>query len=68
MIDIASAIFAIGAAGFWFWSSTVSFEKKTTIGGLDDLGPKLRSQSRRSAYAAICAGVAALLQVLSFLT
>ena len=63
MIDVLSAIAALAAAGFWFWSSTVPFPKVTTLESLDDVYPKLRAQSQRSAYAAMCAGLAALFQV-----
>jgi hypothetical protein len=59
----ASTISALSAAGFWFWSATIKLPKEITsgyggVGGsVQTLGDKLRFQSRLSATAAAFAGL-----------
>ena len=67
-----SALFAFVAAGLWFWSASVQipvftlarYNPETNQRTAPPHEDALRWQSRLSAYAAICAGVAAILQVL----
>jgi len=66
--------FAFAAAALWLWSAKIrlpgailhidagSFSQPKPIDDLDRLTSGLARQSRLSAQAAVCAGVAALLQ------
>ncbi|MCW5691613.1 MAG: hypothetical protein KIT48_04550 [Pseudolabrys sp.] len=71
MLQWASTISALLAAGFWFWSATIKLPKEINsgyggVGGsVQTLGDKLRFQSRLSAMAAVFAGISALTQALS---
>lgn len=68
LLTAASAAFAIFAAGFWLWSTTPKLpEKFTSPYGAPPpqaapLLAALRTQSRRNAWGAICAALAALCQ------
>lgn len=70
---IGSGLFAIAAAGLWFWSAAIPLPPQTVALFNSRTGQVTRPprevamerQSRLSAYAAVCAGVAALLQVAS---
>jgi hypothetical protein len=68
-LDIGSAIFAFGAALFWFLSATVALPKNYPLGLqsvlIRVLGEALSEQSRLSAVAAVSAGLAAVCQAVS---
>jgi hypothetical protein len=68
-LDIASAVFAFGAALFWFLSASVALPKNYPLGLqsvlIRVLGEALSEQSRLSAVAAVSAGLAALCQGVS---
>lgn len=70
MLQWASTISALLAAGFWFWSATIKLPKEITSGyggaggSVQTLGDKLRFQSRLSAIAAFFAGLSALTQAI----
>lgn len=66
-LEFGSVLLAILAAGFWLWSATVPFVDVLTFDEMNHLGPKLKTQSKRSAYAALCAAAAATLQAISLL-
>jgi hypothetical protein len=60
--EIASAVLAFAAAASWFYASWIGRASflKTAI---DDFDQILRAQARYNSIAALCAGVAALLQI-----
>ena len=68
LLNWSSVAFAFLAALFWFWSGLVKLPKDITVGyggvggSVQELGDELRRQSKRSARAAICAGIAAICQ------
>ena len=72
---IGSGLFALLAAGLWFWSAATRRPPQTIKVFNSATGQVTRPrrdvvmewQSKLSAYAAMCAGVAALLQVASAL-
>jgi hypothetical protein len=69
--NVGSALFALLAAGLWFWSTTPKLpaddEFQDTYDSVDPaflrMVKALRDQSLRNAWGARCAAVAALLQV-----
>jgi hypothetical protein len=67
-IQWVGTVFAVLAAGFWFWSAAIRLPKEITTGfggvggSMQTLGDKLRLQSRLSATAAVFAALAALAQ------
>lgn len=71
IINAASAAFAIAAAICWFLSTLpkVPTEYSSPYSApppeLDDLASALAKQSRRNAWGAGCAGIAAILQVVA---
>lgn len=73
LLNAISAIFALLAAGLWFWSSTVKLPTKFTDvwdappPEAEELLKGLRAQSIRSALGAACAAVAAVFQAVVFL-
>jgi hypothetical protein len=60
--EFLTALFAFGAAIFWFYASWISRGSflATPLGDLDRI---LKLQARYDAIAATCAGLAALLQI-----
>lgn len=71
---VGSGLFAIAAAGLWFWSAAIKLPPQTVTlvnrNGSLTRPPRetvMEHQSRISAWAALCAGMAALLQVASAL-
>jgi len=67
---LGSGLFAIAAAWLWFWSAAIKLPPQTiTLVNPDNSLASLaretamEHQSRISAWAALCAGVVALLQV-----
>ena len=72
---VGSGLFAIAAAGLWFWSASIKLPPQTAkllhADGSVARPPRdvaMERQSRISGWAAVCAGIAALLQVLSAYT
>lgn len=65
ILNIASAIFSLLAALFWFLSAKVKLPGKTNI-GLAELNSGVNKQSNLSSYAAICAAIVALIQTSQF--
>ncbi|MEW6626897.1 MAG: hypothetical protein AB1431_08930 [Pseudomonadota bacterium] len=71
--SIGSGVFAIAAAGFWFWSAAMRLPRATMRTWDREAGKTVetprekaeRQQSKLSAIAALFAGVAALCQVAS---
>ncbi len=53
-----------GAALFWFWSAIMHIPDlmQTRLSGPESITEIMRRQSRRSAIAAFCAGLAAVVQ------
>jgi hypothetical protein len=64
VLDLVSAVFALGAAGFWFWSGVGKLPPMLMYfdgAPPDDPFYKAFVRSvRRNRWAAICAGVSAL--------
>ena len=69
LIQWISATTAIAAAVLWFWSASISIPDmmELPLSGKGSLTDLLKKQSRISALAALCAGVAALAQTGSML-
>ncbi len=73
MLNLASAVFALLAAGLWLWSTTVKLPGKfsSPYGApppeLMDMYRALSDQSQRSAWGATAAALAALCQVIAIL-
>jgi len=69
LFNITTAIFAFGAAIFWWWSASIRLPLvKRTWDGLDNmekLQGALSHSARMNRYAVICAGFAAFIQALS---
>jgi hypothetical protein len=65
MMEILAVLFGSFAALFWLWSATIAFPKKGEPVSLGENAAKLAIQSKRSAYAAICACIAAVFQIVS---
>lgn len=69
IINATSAVFALGAAAFWLWSTLpkVPTEYSSPYSApppeLEDLAIALAKQSQRNAWGAGCAAIAAILQV-----
>jgi hypothetical protein len=65
-LELVSALFAIAAAILWFRSATVATPGGYPLGlkqkELGDLSKSVAKQSWWSAWAAVCAGVAAIFQ------
>ena len=59
--DLGEGLFGIAAAGFWFWSVGVHWFLSTETMG--DLARNTRLSSKLNAFAALFAGLVALLQV-----
>lgn len=70
-LDIASALFAFAAAALWFLSAIVELPANYPLGLqailIRVLGEALSRQSRLSAWAAACAGLAATCQAIALL-
>lgn len=73
LLGILSAVFAAAAAALWLWSAVTKTPDTLPKGPqknlfliFDDIHESLRTQSRRSAWAAIAASLSAILQVASF--
>ena len=69
LLNIATAVFAFGAAMLWWRSASIKLPMvRGTWDGLDNLEKVhsvLTGSARINRYAAICAGLAALAQALS---
>jgi hypothetical protein len=64
IIQWVDAVFALGAAFFWFWASLGKLPAPLIAyaNTINDLIPALTRQGRLSAKGAICAALAALIQ------
>ena len=60
--EILSALFALGAAIFWFYASWIS-RGSFLATPMMELDRVLKLQARYNAIAAVCAALAALLQI-----
>lgn len=70
-LNIATALFALAAAGLWLWSTMPKLPDKFTSPysapppELQPMADALRQQSRRNAWGAIAAAAAAFCQVVA---
>jgi hypothetical protein len=62
-LQLASAVFAALAAWKWFVASLGKIPLTATYSNIDDMYAIVARQSRQNAYAALFAGVAAILQL-----
>jgi hypothetical protein len=75
VLQIASGLFALAAAGLWLVASLAKTPDRLPSGPLegtlfdvfDEIHVSLAKQSRWNAYAAACAAIAALLQAIQIL-
>ncbi len=69
VLNIATGLLALVAAGFWLWSTAPKLPEKFTSPysapppQLQNMADALRQQSRRNAWGAMAAAAAALCQV-----